>query len=254
MYANQKKQKVATGKAVAAAPKTRESITKRHEYDSDDEKSMTPASSTSVNFKRYPGKPKERLDAGYLYSPKDVVKHTARAIRKYRQKKATPDSSKPAVASFDGHLFEFTPNKMRKDVGVSKMLRTNSGNYVRKGNPEPYQPLAQNLDKLAKKNNLKPEAVNDAIKKMLEEDGSVSGLPAEVSEKAAEMAAILSADVARSSLAVEKVDETLNDKADFHARFKKKDPTYMGAPVGGSKQLQNYTLEQKKKRKRKSDV
>lgn len=253
--------------------------TNQFAYDTDDENSMKDPgrSKTSATIKR--SSKNKKLSSQVYNNLRDAMLHAARAIRVFRGEKGQTSKKRklalitkhpPILMNFSGTPFHFEiqPNPTRKDVVVHGMKRSNSGDSFQRssGRGKSYKVLAKELDKITNKYRLSHRIMNNIIAdlmankepeiefKDMSDQEEIKAAKDEVLRVTTEMAAILGTDMARSSRAAEVIEQqVLNTDTSFTARFGGKNPTYMGAPKGGSKNLQDYTSQQKQKAKEQED-
>lgn len=185
--------------------------------------------------------------------------YTAKRIRSYRatKKKVAKDpvADAPTMTRFGSSMFLFAPNPTQKDVGVTPLVRSASGDHVeRKGSARPYATLATELDGHVKRTGATSAGFNACLSHLLTKDSNADltklrelcpKLDASCLDPLRELAAILVSDCARAGQAVDLILTEALANASFVSRFKD-GGSYRGAKKkGGSKALQSYTAAQK---------
>lgn len=217
---------------------------KMFNYDTDDEESMTSTPSGVAHIRR---KGTGTVIPSHEYTGDQAAMYIARNIRGARGAH-DPANDAPIVTTLNSHNFEMAPSAWRKDVAVFPMTRTGSGYFERQGSAERYATLAKKIEDEIEESGVEYSKANQYLRSTLNKEAADLKLlngNEELSKHLSLLAGILLADIARSSLAIDKVIETLDDDSSFLDRFGTKVPSYIGAPKGGSKKLQEYTKTQK---------
>ena len=218
-----------------------EDLTSGSSDDSDDDRVLTTVKGTS----------KTTLTA---HTPVTAIKRIALNIREFRQVqgRATKEmEDNPMVVALGDSLFLVQPNFSRKDCSITPLKVAPNGDLLRDGTAKTYRRLGTALDRKAEEFELDNAQMNENVAAIRNNwNAELADVPNEVDEECMqhmrELALILLLDHGRSSRADELIEtQAMDDDKTFTQRLGTQNPSYIGAPRGGSKALQAYTDAQK---------